>query len=858
MSHTLLHDSWPRLMQSHRPPGSGKTKTIVAIVGALLTSSLTAAGAVPIFQPQQGHGSGPRGAQETVPLSKKLLVCAPSNAAVDELVMRFKQGVKTLNGAFHRISIVRLGRSDNINSNVLDVTLEELVNAKLNPTSKKGATSIDEVGKLMQQHKATSEEFHAWKTKMEENRSKGETQTPEQSGRFEVLKRKKQELSNHIDLLRDKGNTAVREAEISRRRVQQEILDGAHVVCATLSGSGHDMFQKLNIEFETVIIDEAAQSIELSALIPLKYGCSKCIKVGDPKQLPPTLLSREAARFQYEQSLFVRMQANSPNDVHLLDIQYRMHPEISLFPSRAFYDNKLLDGPGMTQLRTKPWHESSILAPYRFFDVKGTQQRATTGHSLVNFAELEVALQLYHRLTTDCKDYDFRGRIGIITPYKSQLYELKNRFVRKYSEDILKTIEFNTTDAFQGRECEIIIFSCVRASADRGIGFLADVRRMNVGITRAQSSLWILGNSQSLMQGEFWGDLIENARQRNRYTRGNILEILQTPLLSQRSSSLAASKIDPDFMMTDAPALEDRSRAATSSSKPVPHGNEKGSKLRSNSSGSTGQSIKPTSRGLPLEAPSETVRPSPGYAPAATHKVRPLYLFCGRCFSDQHDQMWCPNYDPHPSGGHNGLDSTKNCAHCGSYRHISYECDDETYAPHCRVCKYVGHHANRCKTPRCENCLEWGHYTHACQTPGAPALDQKIRRRRNSGKSRDPQQKPPGVGVQDSKVQRSTYDGRGVPIVQTEPIHPPVVGAAEKKSTGDKRKRDSVIPSIITPNDVLKKARLTTSPNGKEEGDNNGDRISGTAKAVAHSGDIDDEPGASVRSPWHRRGSIMS
>ena len=201
-----------------------------------------------------------------------------------------------------------------------------------------------------------------------------------------------------------------------------------------------------------MIIDEAAQSIELSALIPLKYGCSKCILVGDPKQLPPTVLSRKAAKFQYEQSLFARMENNHKKDVHLLDTQYRMHPEISLFPSKTFYDSRLKDGEGMAKLRRRPWHHSDIFAPYRFFDVQGMSQAATKGHSLINLAEITVAMQIYKRLTTDVRQYDFAGKIGIITPYKGQLKELKRRFQNQYGEGILSKIEFNTTDAFQGRE----------------------------------------------------------------------------------------------------------------------------------------------------------------------------------------------------------------------------------------------------------------------------------------------------------------------------------------------------------------------------------------------------------------------
>ena len=208
-----------------------------------------------------------------------------------------------------------------------------------------------------------------------------------------------------------------------------------------------------------------------------------------------------------------------------------MHPEISLFPSKAFYDSRLKDGAGMKKLRSRPWHHSSLLAPYRFFDVEGMQSAARKGHSLINIAELKVAMELYHRLVTDCRRYDFRGKIGVITPYKGQLKELKARFSHRYGQEILSTIEFNTTDAFQGRESDIVIFSCVRAST-KGIGFLNDVRRMNVGLTRAKCSLWVLGNSQALIQGEFWRGLVQDAKNRNLYTDGDVLSLLQRPLLT--------------------------------------------------------------------------------------------------------------------------------------------------------------------------------------------------------------------------------------------------------------------------------------------------------------------------------------
>ncbi|KAK4649494.1 DEAD-box type RNA helicase [Podospora bellae-mahoneyi] len=503
------------------PPGTGKTKTIVAMVGCLLSNSLKGSnGAVSI--PRPGLTAKP-----TTAPARKLLVCAPSNAAVDELVLRLKQGVKTMNGTHHKIEVLRLGRTDAINAGVKDVTLDEQVKARMEAVINSSGPSDRE-----QMHKEAGEikvKLSELRPQLDAAQAADDHQLMNKLKReYDDLMKRRAHIGARIEADKSSGNTFQREVEIKRRQVQQEILDKAQVLCATLSGSGHEMFKNLNVEFETVIIDEAAQCVELSALIPLKYGCSKCILVGDPKQLPPTVLSQSAARYGYDQSLFVRMQKNHAKDVHLLDMQYRMHPEISRFPSKEFYEGLLQDGADMAGLRLQPWHQSVYLGPYRFFDVKGSQSRGPKNQSLVNEEELKVAMKLYQRFRSDYSNVDARGKIGIITPYKAQLHRLRQRFTDKYGEGITEEIEFNTTDAFQGRECEIIIFSCVRASPTGGIGFMTDIRRMNVGLTRAKSSLWILGDSRALQQGEYWNKLIEDAKERDRYTTGNILAMLDS------------------------------------------------------------------------------------------------------------------------------------------------------------------------------------------------------------------------------------------------------------------------------------------------------------------------------------------
>ncbi|KAH0005891.1 hypothetical protein KCU78_g12620, partial [Aureobasidium melanogenum] len=294
------------------PPGSGKTKTIVAIVGALLSDSLSDKQLGSKIEVPRGGGTFPT----NTTASKKLLVCAPSNAAVDELVMRFKEGIKTLKGVHRKVNVVRVGRSDAVNSSVVDVTMEELVNKRLGSTNN-DKQAREQTQQLMKEHQNVSEQVRLTRAKLDSGEVKGKELSQLQD-QFNALRNRKTKLGTQIDNAKDNENSAGRAAELNRKRVQQSILDDAHIICATLSGSGHDMFQSLNIEFETVVVDEAAQCVEMSALIPLKYGCAKCILVGDPRQLPPTVFSKAASANKYEQSLFVRMQNNHPEAVHLL------------------------------------------------------------------------------------------------------------------------------------------------------------------------------------------------------------------------------------------------------------------------------------------------------------------------------------------------------------------------------------------------------------------------------------------------------------------------------------------------------------------------------------------------------------
>lgn len=518
------------------PPGTGKTKTILGIVGYFLTSFEKKMNASNITQPVNN-----------MPPRKKILICAPSNAAVDELVLRIRGGIKNSKGIQFQPKVVRLGRSDAINSQVKDLTLEELVDKELSSSNEK-ETAAKMDAKMKEEHKSCIKERDELRNKLNDS-----TLLPEEimklESRLQEVIQKRKELGRKLDEQREKISVSHRNREIQRRNVQFRILSEAQVVCSTLSGSAHDVLASMTMSFDTVVVDEAAQCIELSAIIPLRYGAKKCIMVGDPNQLPPTVLSQKAASYNYEQSLFVRMQNNYKDNVYLLDVQYRMHPDISRFPSKEFYNSKLLDGPNMAEINKRPWHNINIFTPYKFFDIKGKQEQNQQTMSLYNRTEAKIATEMVSKLFNSYPDENWSSKIGIISPYKEQVRCLRDSFIREFGFNITKEIDFNTVDGFQGQEKEIIIFSCVRGSDDSGIGFLSDVRRMNVALTRARTSMWILGSKSSLVQNRTWRDLISDAESRemtidayNGFTRDKKIEKITKKKLKLNDYSSLKSK----------------------------------------------------------------------------------------------------------------------------------------------------------------------------------------------------------------------------------------------------------------------------------------------------------------------------
>lgn len=303
--------------------------------------------------------------------------------------------------------------------------------------------------------------------------------------------------------------------EDARASLEASFANEAEIVFTTVSSSGRKLFSRLTHGFDMVVIDEAAQASEVAILPPLSLGAARCVLVGDPQQLPATVISKAAGTLLYSRSLFERFQqAGCPT--MLLSVQYRMHPQIREFPSRYFYQGRLTDSESVSSLPDEIYYRDPLMQPYIFYDIThGRESHRGGSVSYQNIMEAQFSLRLYEQLQKLLKaDGGKKVTVGIITPYKLQLKCLQREFEEVLNSEDGKDIYINTVDAFQGQERDVIIMSCVRAS-NHGVGFVADIRRMNVALTRARRALWVVGNANALMQSDDWAALITDAKTRN-------------------------------------------------------------------------------------------------------------------------------------------------------------------------------------------------------------------------------------------------------------------------------------------------------------------------------------------------------
>lgn len=310
---------------------------------------------------------------------------------------------------------------------------------------------------------------------------------------------------------------------------RQKKLSECHVICTTLSGAGSKSFAEAvsrdafpQSEFDAVIIDESCQGSEMASLIPLKFNPNALVLVGDPKQLPAMTFSKDAKRCRTDRSLFERLYENGW-PIHLLRYQYRMHEEIAKFPSRAFYSNLLQTSNCVLNRDQRPWHRHDLFPPYLFWDFNGEMKRGPNG-GITNDDEALFVCRLMNKFKLEMQNVRDIS-IGIITFYNDQATLIHNKLRQNHAliQWMSKgniALQVSTVDGFQGSEKDIIILSCVRSKLNgknfgNQIGFLKDDRRVNVALTRAKHSLWILGNARNLKSDDLWRSLIDDARRRN-------------------------------------------------------------------------------------------------------------------------------------------------------------------------------------------------------------------------------------------------------------------------------------------------------------------------------------------------------
>lgn len=312
------------------------------------------------------------------------------------------------------------------------------------------------------------------------------------------------------------------------RSAEKEILSNADVICCTCVGAGDPRLAKS--KFRTVLIDESTQSAEPECIIPLVLGCKQVVLVGDHQQLGPVIMNKKAAKAGLNESLFERLVILGlvPNR---LNVQYRMHPCLSRFPSNMFYEGTLQNGVVDEERLLKdvdfPW--PVVDKPMMFWCNLGNEEISASGTSYLNRTEASNVEKIVTRFF---KAGVKPPSIGVITPYEGQRsYVVSSMQLNgTFKKESYKEIEVASVDAFQGREKDYIVLSCVRSNDHQGIGFLSDPRRLNVALTRAKYGLVILGNPKVLSKHFLWNDLLQHFKQENCLVEGP-LSNLQTSLV---------------------------------------------------------------------------------------------------------------------------------------------------------------------------------------------------------------------------------------------------------------------------------------------------------------------------------------
>ncbi len=443
----------------HGPPGTGKTTTLIAAIEHIARKE------------------------------RQLLVCAPSNVAVDLLAERAHAA---------GLAVVRTGHISRVNEELLDLTLDMQV-------------SLHAEHKQIRKIKLEAAELRR------QGAGQGRGRGP--SGR------------ERGHLFRQAGELEGWARQLEKRIVS-DVLDAAQVICCTLTAAGAEFLRDRT--FGTVVVDEAAQALEPAVWIPLQRA-KRIIMAGDPFQLPPTVKSIKAERGGLNVTMMERLLATYPEASALLSVQYRMHAGIMGFSNEYFYGGQLVAAPGVETRGLPLPDEPSV----RFIDTAGTgfaEAKNPETNSRYNTDEyLLIATYLYgyrERFHVDIAEVDDESgaapendspalstlhsptlklswpSIALISPYREQVEQMRAEVA---DDPLLSRLDVvvHTIDGFQGQERDWVIVSLVRSNAGAELGFLKDYRRMNVAMTRAKLQLVVVGDSATIGNDPFYGAFLD-------------------------------------------------------------------------------------------------------------------------------------------------------------------------------------------------------------------------------------------------------------------------------------------------------------------------------------------------------------
>lgn len=396
---------------------------------------------------------------ETLHREPQVLVCAQSNTAVDWISEKLVD---------RGVNVLRIGNPTRVNDKMLSFTYERrFENHPLYPELWSIRKNLRELG----------------------NRAR--------RGSYD----EREGVRSRMSRLRDRA-TAL---EI---QINAELFDRAHVIASTLVSSNHRLLN--GRRFGTLFIDEAAQALEAACWIAIRKA-DRVVLAGDHCQLPPTIKCYEAARGGLERTLMEKVVSNKPAVVSLLKVQYRMHEEIMKFPSQWFYNGELEAAPEVRYRGILDWDTPISWIDTSEMDFKEEFVGETFGR--INKAEADLLLselKIYINRIGGSRILEEKIDFGIISPYKAQVQYLRNKIKTDASlKPYHSLFTVNTVDGFQGQERDVIFISLVRANEEGQIGFLNDLRRMNVAITRARMKLVILGEAETLKHHGFYRKLLE-------------------------------------------------------------------------------------------------------------------------------------------------------------------------------------------------------------------------------------------------------------------------------------------------------------------------------------------------------------